>query len=72
IVDSHKPTPIEIELAECINLLDGWRAELCKPELTSQGVRELKDNMIVLISQASVRLASALWERETKEEDEGE
>ena len=70
--DSHAPTPIEIELAECINLLDGWRAELCKPELTSQGVRELKDNMIVLISQASVRLASALWEQETKEEDEGE
>ncbi len=67
--DSHEPTPIEIELAECINLLDGWRAELCKPELTSQGVRELKDNMIVLISQASVRLASALWEQETKEDD---
>lgn len=70
--DSHEPTPVEIELAECINLLDGWRAELCKPELTSQGVRELKDNMVVLISQASVRLASALWEQETKEEDEGE
>ena len=68
--DSHALTPIEIELAECINLLDGWRAELCKPELTSQGVRELKDNMIVLISQASVRLASALWEQETKEEEE--
>lgn len=68
--DSHEPTPVEIELAECINLLDGWRAELCKPELTSQGVRELKDNMVVLISQASVRLASALWEQETKEEDE--
>ncbi len=67
--DSHEPTPIEIELAECINLLDGWRAELCKPELTSQGVRELKDNMIVLISQASVRLASVLWEQETKEDD---
>ena len=70
IVESHEPTPVEIELAECINLLDGWRAELCKPELTSQGVRELKDNMVVLISQASVRLASALWEQETKEEDE--
>ena len=72
--DSHEPTPIEIELAECINLLDGWRTELCKPELTSRGVREMKDNMVPLIAQAMGRLASALWDKETEddEEDEGE
>ena len=68
--DSHEPTPIEIELAECINLLDGYRAALCKPNLTSNGVREMKDNFVPLIAQAMGRLASALWDKETEEDDE--
>lgn len=68
--DDHEPTHIEIELAECINLLDGCKKELCKPDLKSKEVRELKDNMVPLFSQAMVRLAQTLWDAEVEEEDE--
>ena len=68
--DEHEPTPIEVELAECINILDGWKKELCKPDLTSRGVRELKDSMVPLTAQAMERLASALWDAEVQKADE--
>lgn len=70
--DSHEATPVETELAECLNLLDGWRKELCKPGLKSREVRELKDNMVPLIAQAMGRLAEALWDVEVEEEDDEE
>jgi hypothetical protein len=69
-VDSKYPESVEFERKEVLELLDGLRAEVCKPNITSNSIRELKDNTGYLVTKALNDLAEALWEYEIEQPDE--
>lgn len=73
-LDTSYPETVEIMKKEVLELLDGLRAEVCKPMITSNSIRELKDNTGYLVTKALNDLAQALWEYEIElpEEDEDE
>ncbi len=71
-VKSEYPDTVEYERKEVLELLDGLRAEVCKDKITSNSIRELKDNMGYLVTKALSDLAQALWEYEIELPDEEE
>jgi hypothetical protein len=66
------PEAVEIERKEVIELLDGLRAEVCKDNITSNSIRELKDNTGYLVTKALANLAEALWDYEAELPDDDE
>jgi len=69
---SKFPEAVETERKEVIELLDGLRAEVCKDNITSNSIRELKDNTGYLVTKALANLAEALWNYETELPDDDE
>lgn len=69
---SKFPDSVEEVRAEVIELLDGLRAEVCKNNITSNSIRELKDNTGYLVTKELQNLAEALWEYEIELPDEDE
>lgn len=69
-VTSKFPEAVEYEREEVLELLDGLRAEVCKDNISSNSIRELKDNTGYLVTKYLDNLAQALWEYEIELPDE--